>query len=116
MMENLNEFKCMPVRHGDAGLTEVEINQYLIQIPEWSIIEREGIKRLERQFRFKNFGEALAFTNRVGALAEEQDHHPSIQTEWGKVTVNWWTHVIKGLHLNDFIMAARTDEIMNSTQ
>jgi 4a-hydroxytetrahydrobiopterin dehydratase len=73
------------------------------------LIERDGIPRLERVFKFKNFAQALAFTNQVGALAEAEDHHPAILTEWGKVTVSWWTHKIKGLHQNDFIMAARTD-------
>ena len=61
--------------------------------------------------KFKNFVQALAFTHRVGELAEEQDHHPALLTEWGKVTVTWWTHAVKGLHRNDFIMAAKTDEL-----
>jgi 4a-hydroxytetrahydrobiopterin dehydratase len=73
------------------------------------VLERQGIKRLERTFRFDNFAQALAFTDRVGEQAEEEGHHPALLTEWGKVTVTWWTHKIKGLHQNDFIMAARTD-------
>jgi 4a-hydroxytetrahydrobiopterin dehydratase len=79
------------------------------QVPDWQIVERDQIKRLERAFKFKNFVEALQFTNRVGELAEEEGHHPALMTEWGRVTVTWWTHKIKGLHRNDFIMAAKTD-------
>jgi len=79
------------------------------QVPDWQIVERDQIKRLERAFKFKNFVEALQFTNRVGELAEEEGHHPALLTEWGRVTVTWWTHKIKGLHQNDFIMAAKTD-------
>lgn len=81
------------------------------QIPEWMIIEVDGVQRLERVFKFKNFVEALDFTNKIGEIAEQEDHHPLIVTEWGKVTVQWWTHVVKGLHKNDFIMAAKTDEL-----
>jgi len=92
-------------------VTAEEIAELKPQIPEWDIVERDGIPRLERTYRFKNFAEALEFTNRVGALAEEEGHHPAILTEWGKVTVSWWTHKIKGLHRNDFIAAAKTDQI-----
>lgn len=92
-------------------MTEEEIEEMKPQVPEWDVVERDGIKRLERAFEFDDFAEALAFTNEVGEIAEEQGHHPLICTEWGEVTVTWWTHKIKGLHENDFIMAARTDEI-----
>lgn len=81
------------------------------QVSDWDVIEAEGIPRLQRVFKFKNFASALAFTNLVGELAEAEDHHPALLTEWGKVTVTWWTHKIKGLHQNDFIMAARTDDL-----
>jgi 4a-hydroxytetrahydrobiopterin dehydratase len=80
-------------------------------VPDWQIIERDGIKRLERTF--KNFAQAVAFTNKVAEIAEAEGHHPAILTEWGKVTVTWWTHKIKGLHRNDFIMAAKTDQLLN---
>jgi 4a-hydroxytetrahydrobiopterin dehydratase len=74
-------------------------------------VEDERGNRLERTYRFGNFMEALAFTKRVGLLAEEEGHHPSLLTEWGRVRVTWTTHKIHGLHRNDFIMAARTDEL-----
>jgi 4a-hydroxytetrahydrobiopterin dehydratase len=90
-------------------MTNVEMAEFMPQVTEWQIVEREGIKRLERTFKFKNFVQALAFTNKVGELAEAEGHHPAILTEWGKVTVTWWTHKIRGLHRNDFAMAAKTD-------
>jgi 4a-hydroxytetrahydrobiopterin dehydratase len=90
-------------------VTAGEIRELKPQIPEWALVERDGIQRLERVFRFTNFAEALNFTNRVGALAEQEGHHPAIFTEWGRVTVTLWTHKIRGLHRNDFIMAAKLD-------
>ncbi len=92
-------------------MSNADIEAYRQQIPEWEIVEVNGVKRLQRAYKFKNFERALAFTNQVGDLAEEQDHHPLLQTEWGKVTVNWWTHKVNGLHRNDFIMAAKSDEV-----
>jgi 4a-hydroxytetrahydrobiopterin dehydratase len=110
-LKNLSTMHCARVNREESPLTEPEVRAYHAQISEWSIAIKDNIQRLERQFKFKNFSEALEFTNQVGAIAEEEDHHPLIHTEWGKVTVNWWTHVIKGLHQNDFIMAAKTDEL-----
>jgi 4a-hydroxytetrahydrobiopterin dehydratase len=81
-------------------------------VPEWKLVEREGIQRLERVFPFANFAEALAFTNRVGAVAEEEGHHPAILTEWGRVTVTLWTHKIRALHRNDFIVASKLDSLV----
>ena len=92
-------------------MTDEEIAELKQQIPEWQIVEREGIPRLQRAFRLKNFAQALDLTNKVGALAEEEGHHPALLTEWGSVTVTWWTHKIRGLHRNDFIMAAKTDRL-----
>jgi 4a-hydroxytetrahydrobiopterin dehydratase len=88
--------------------------EFAPQVPDWQIVERESIHRLERIFKFKNFVQALAFTHRVGELAESEGHHPAILTEWGKVTVTWWTHKIRGLHRNDFIMAAKTDQLYST--
>jgi 4a-hydroxytetrahydrobiopterin dehydratase len=79
-------------------VTDADIRELKPQIAEWALIERDGIPRLERLFRFPNFAQALAFTNLVGALAEEEGHHPAILTEWGRVTVTLWTHKIRGLH------------------
>ena len=110
-MNDLKELACVPCRGGEPPLSEVEIATLKPQLPNWEIIEVGGIQRLQRAFKFKDFNQALEFTNRVGELAEIEDHHPAILTEWGKVTVTWWTHKIKGLHRNDFIMAAKTDSL-----
>jgi 4a-hydroxytetrahydrobiopterin dehydratase len=103
--------KCVACRGGEPTLTDSQIDQFMPQVPEWQVKELGGEKRLERVFKFKNFADALAFTDRVGAAAEAEDHHPLLITEWGRVTVDWWTHKIHGLHQNDFIMAAKTDEL-----
>ena len=110
-MSALSEMKCVACRPDEPTVTETEIAKYQPQAPDWQIVERDGIKRLERVFKLKNFVEALAFTHRVGELAEAERHHPALLTEWGRVTVTWWTHKIKGLHRNDFIMAVKTDRL-----
>ncbi len=106
--------KCVACRGGEPTLTDAEIAELHLEVPLWLVIERDGIKRIERTFKFKNFIEALAFTNKVGEIAEIEGHHPAILTEWGRVTVTWWTHKIKGLHRNDFIMGAKTDQTYSS--
>ncbi len=110
-MSELSDMKCTACRGDEPTLTEAEIVELRPLVPGWQLVEREGIKRLERVFGFRNFAEALAFTDRVGEQAEEEGHHPALLTEWGRVTVTWWTHKIGGLHRNDFIMAAKTDEL-----
>lgn len=95
----------------NLGLSDQEFNQLQPQIADWRLHKRDGIQKLERSFHFKNFLQALAFTNRVAAIAETANHHPALLTEWGQVTVSWWSHNIQGLHKNDCIMAARTDEL-----
>jgi len=110
-MNDLRTMNCNPPKIGGPALDTSEINTYLPQIPDWEVIEVGGVKRLTHQYKFKNFVTALEFTNKVGVLAEQEDHHPAILTEWGKVTVTWWTHAVSGLHINDFISAAKTDQI-----
>lgn len=112
MSRDLVGEKCVPCRRGQPTLSDMEIAELQQSVPGWSVVERGAIKRLEKVFKFKDFAAALAFTVRLGELAESEDHHPSILTEWGQVTVSWWTHVIRGLHLNDFIMAAKTDALV----
>jgi len=110
-MSELKEQKCVPCRGDEPTVSDEELKSYHKQVPDWDVIEVDGVKRLQREFKFKNFAQALAFTNKVGEIAEKQDHHPLLQTEWGKVTINWWTHKIGGLHRNDFIMAAKSDDL-----
>ncbi len=111
-MTELVSQHCEACRRDAPHATEAETAAYLPQIPEWEIAEERGVKRLERVYRFGNFAEALAFTVRVGELAESERHHPSLLTEWGRVRVTWVTKKIKGLHRNDFVMAARTDRLV----
>ena len=113
-MEALTAMKCVACRADSPKVTEAEIAEFKPQIPAWQTVEREGIPRLERVFKFPDFAQAVAFTNRVAELAEAEDHHPAILTEWGKVTVTWWTHKIRGLHRNDFVAAAKTDELYHA--
>ena len=103
--------KCVVCRVGAPKMTADEIAELQPQIPDWKVVERDGISQLERFYAFRNFTQSLAFTNEIAALAEEAGHHPAILTEWVGVTVSWWTHKIKGLHRNDFIMAAKTDAL-----
>jgi 4a-hydroxytetrahydrobiopterin dehydratase len=111
-MPALAQMKCVPCRSDAPTLTDAEVAALHPQVPDWLVVEHEGVKRLERVFTFGNFVDALAFTNRVGEAAEQEGHHPALLTEWGKVTVSWWTHAIAGLHQNDFVMAARTDRLV----
>ena len=110
-MTELHQMKCEACRGDEPRLTGDEIAALSPEVPEWEVIEVDGVQRLERTFKLKNFIEAMAFTTKIAMTAEKEDHHPMIVTEWGKVRVNWWTHKIGGLHKNDFIMAAKTDEL-----
>lgn len=93
----------------ESVLNDEEIAKLSEGIPDWIVLEEDRVKKLKRAFDFENFVQALAFTNRVGEISEQEDHHPVIVTEWGKVTVTWWSHEINGLQRNDFVMAAKTD-------
>ncbi|NJL69036.1 MAG: 4a-hydroxytetrahydrobiopterin dehydratase [Microcoleus sp. SM1_3_4] len=110
-MSNLSQEKCAACRANSPRVTPYEIAKLTPQIPEWNLMEKNGIPQLERTYKLPDFKSAIAFTNRVSEIAETEGHHPAILTEWGKVTVTWWTHAIAGLHRNDFIMAAKTDAI-----
>lgn len=105
---------CVACRRGAPRVTAEEIAALTPQIPDWQLLEVDGVPRLVRTFPVPTFAAALALTQRIGDLAEAEGHHPAILTEWGKVTVSWWTHTIRGLHGNDFIMAAKTDELESS--
>jgi 4a-hydroxytetrahydrobiopterin dehydratase len=102
---------CTACRRGEPTVTDDEIAELQPQVLDWRLKEVDRVRRLERTFRFDDFAGALAFTNRVGEIAEQQGHHPALLTEWGRTTVTWWTHKIGGLHRNDFIMAAKTDAL-----
>ena len=110
-MPDYSQMKCEVCRVGAPLVTADEVEDFLKQHPQWGKLVIDGEDRIQRIFQFKDFEQALAFTNRVGALAEEEGHHPALLTEWGRVTVGWWTHKIHGLHVNDFIMASKTDTL-----
>lgn len=113
-MSDLKQQTCEACNADAPQVTDAELAELIREIPDWTPVVRDGVMQLERVFKFKNFKLALAFTNRVGEVAEEAFHHPTLVTEWGKVTVTWWTHAINGLHRNDFIMAAKTDAVLDS--
>lgn len=110
-MLDLNGNTCLPCRNGASLASAAEVDEWLLQLPRWQVLVRDGVQRLQRNFKFKNFQQALDFTNRVGGIAEAEQHHPELITTWGSVTVSWWTHKLGGLHRNDFIMAAKTDHL-----
>lgn len=103
---------CVACRRDAPTVTDAEIAELHPQVAEWALLEFDGIRRLRRVFSFDDFAQALEFTTQVGTLAEDEGHHPALLTEWGRTTVTWWTHKIRGLHRNDFIMAAKTDELI----
>lgn len=110
-MDTLTRMKCVPCSGDVPTVTAAEVAELHPQVPDWELVEVDGIDRLTRAFAFDDFVQALDFTLAVGERAEEEGHHPALLTEWGRVTVTWWTHKIKGLHRNDFIMAAKTDQL-----
>ncbi|CAM2945609.1 4a-hydroxytetrahydrobiopterin dehydratase [Vibrio neptunius] len=109
----LNELRCEACSSDAIALTKEEQRLLLTELNEWQLIERDGIPQLEKAYKFKNFKLAWAFADQIAQLAEDEFHHPSILLEWGKVTVTWWSHSIKGLHRNDFICAAKCDQLSN---
>lgn len=102
---------CEACHSGAPALQPDEIERLLPQVSDWEKLEIDGEPRLQRTFTFKGWLPAVQFVNAVAQAAEENDHHPRITLDWGKVRVEWWTHAIKGLHKNDFIMAAKTDRL-----
>jgi 4a-hydroxytetrahydrobiopterin dehydratase len=104
--------KCVACRRDSPPATAADIEELSPQIPDWELISEDGIPKLTRSFRFTNFHEAMDFTAKVCEIAEDDGHHPRIVTEWGRVAVTWWTHKIRNIHRNDFIMAAKTDRLI----
>jgi 4a-hydroxytetrahydrobiopterin dehydratase len=110
-MTELDTKHCVPCTGASLPMTDQELKTHQSEIPGWNMVEVGGVRRLVKTFKFIDFNEAMEFTDKVARLAEAEGHHPSILTEWGKVTVTWWTHAINGLHLNDVIMAEKTDRL-----
>jgi 4a-hydroxytetrahydrobiopterin dehydratase len=110
-MSGLTQATCVPCLGGVPTLTDAEIAELKPQVPEWQVVEVGGIRRIRREYRFKDFRQAMDFAVKVGELAEREQHHPDLHVAWGRVMVETWTHKIEGLHQNDFILAAKCDEV-----
>ena len=110
-MNELYQERCVACRRDSPAVTAEEIGALHPTVAEWELRDAAGIPQLDRVFSFRNFRQALTFSNAVGELAEAEGHHPRVVTEWGRVGVTWWTHKIRNLHRNDFIMAAKTDRL-----
>ena len=108
-MNNLTEKKCVACEGFETPLNYVEAEVLLKQIPGWAV--SDDAKWLSRAFKFKDFAEALAFVNKIGAIAESEGHHPDLELAWGRVGVKLTTHAIKGLSENDFIVAAKINTL-----
>ncbi|MGF1755372.1 4a-hydroxytetrahydrobiopterin dehydratase [Vibrio makurazakiensis] len=108
----LNEQRCEACSIDAIALSVEQRNELFTELDSWVMVERDEIPQLEKVYKFKNFKLAWAFADQVAQLAEDEFHHPSIVLEWGKVTVTWWSHSIKGLHKNDFICAAKCDALL----
>tara|TARA_B100001750_G_C15018769_1_gene355921 strand:- start:70 stop:432 length:363 start_codon:yes stop_codon:yes gene_type:complete len=113
-MTGLNNEKCEACRRDSPSVTAEDVARLKPEIPEWELTHENGIPKLDRVFTFENFQTAMNFTFQLGELAEDQGHHPRLITEWGRVQVTWWTHKIRNLHRNDFVMAAKSDAIFSN--
>ena len=112
MAANLTDKACIPSRGGIPPLEAAAAKQFLSQAPSWTLMD--DAHRIERTFRFPDFKGAIAFVNKIGELAEAEGHHPDIHFGWGYATVSMHTHKIKGLHENDFIMAAKINRLVEA--
>ena len=110
-MTEFSTLHCEACKIGAPPATEEELSEFLSTHTDWKKLDVNGIEQISRIYAFDNFVDALAFTNRIGELAETEGHHPALLTEWGRVTVRWWTHKIHGLHRNDLIMGAKSDTL-----
>ncbi len=106
---DLTHQKCVPCEGGTKPLAKEEARPYLEEVKTWEL--KDGDKRIERKFKFKDFKEALDFVNKIGQIAEEEGHHPDIEFGWGRVDIELTTHAIKGLSVNDFILAAKINKL-----
>jgi len=102
---------CEACRADAPKVTDEELSEFIKQIPEWQPITEDNILKLRRAFKFDDYLKAARFTSEIASMSEEEGHHPAILLEWGSVEVTWWSHKIGGLHKNDFISAAKTDNL-----
>lgn len=112
-MTLLHQQACEACRADAPKVSDAELAAFIKAIPDWTAIVEGHILKLQRVFCFDHYLDAVDFCNKTATLAEQNGHHPALLLEWGKVTVTWWTHKIAGLHKTDFIMAAKTDQLLN---
>jgi 4a-hydroxytetrahydrobiopterin dehydratase len=110
LVSDLDSGSCEACRIDAPIVSDDEASLLIKEIEGWNLIN-DGVKKLKKEFSFSNYSDSVDFSNKVAGIAEQEDHHPQIILEWGKVTVIWWSHKIKGLHKNDFICAAKTNNI-----
>ena len=115
-MSDLIEESCEACRADAPKVSDEELSELIKEIPDWQPITEDNILRLRRTFEFEDYPSALGFTNSIAQMSEEEGHHPAILLEWGSVEVTWWSHKIKGLHRNDFIAAAKTDNLRKTVK
>lgn len=113
-MENLAKKKCVPCKGGIPPLEDQKIKKLLLQVDSWDLEEESGHKQIVKDFKFKNFVEAMSFVNKIAGIAEGEGHHPNIDIKYNRVRLTNYTHVIKGLHDNDFILAAKIDKLVSN--
>ena len=109
-MSDLASSACEACRIDAPRVSDYETSILINEIKGWDVID-DGVKKLKKEFSFSNYSDSVDFSNKVADMADQEDHHPQIILEWGKVTVIWWSHKIKGLHKNDFICAAKTNNL-----
>lgn len=105
---------CQPLAPGARALLEAEARTEMRNLSDWDLEQNNGLWRLVKHYKTANFLQSLALAQRIGRLAQAEDHHPEITIAWGKCTVRWWTHTVNGVHANDVRMAAATDELLYS--
>ena len=111
-MTKLNQMECEACDGSEKRLSPHEIQTLMQEVLEWSLIEDSGTQKLRREFNTKNYKKSISFVNAIAELAESVNHHPLLIVEYSSVTVEWWSHNINGLHKNDFIMAAKTNDLI----
>lgn len=114
LSDTVTGYTCSATNPNAEAVTGAELKELSAQIPNWTLETRDDVLQLERVFKCTDFLQALSFAEQIGTIAEINDHHPALLVEWGKLTVTWWSHSINGLHHNDFVMAAKTDEIFKT--
>ena len=108
---NLLDYNLNNLANDQTLITKAQYTDLLAQIDQWDVIQKDGVDQLFCVYQCDNFVNAMHFAQAITELAEQVDHHPAILIEWGKLSISWWSHSLGGLHINDFIMAARTQQL-----